>query len=126
MYSGLCLISEVYTRKYKGEKFDPKYIKNVDKALEFSKDNDMCVMYLSSLGILYSDDDIVRSNVPLYSYDTSRLKMWSAVVCEQVYRFCTDNMISKVCIITNNNSLYKFLIENLGRRGIEVNTLSLN
>ena len=90
----------------------------LDLIIRYAEKNQYAVMYLSKTnGLVYYDSYIECEN----SYITN-LKLWSAIVSEQVLRMCLDINVPKVVFMNHNKRGYEELIYSVRKRGLTVET----
>lgn len=124
-YKGLCVIPEGRVNKdflnQKAEIYRVSTIKNLDTLLNYANTYNLGVMYLSAeFGLLYADDYVTYSKIPIYRYSGIKLVLWSKVVAEQIYRVCLDNFTSEVHLMIRQKVCYRYLIKELNSKGIKV------
>lgn len=125
---GFCIIPEGrrnkdYSSTDVSEIYNVSVIKNLNEYLEYANTINYGTLYISiQKGLIFADDLVSQSPTPLYKYSLPNLKIWSKTVAEQIYRECLNFYVSSVCIMINHLGNYKYLIEELKKRGIRVYT----
>lgn len=123
---GLCIIPEGRSNKdidqeQRAEIYNVSVISNLKSYLDYADINNLGTLYISiKYGLIYADDFVTQSSLRLYELSLPKIKLWSKVIAEQIFRECLNQCVSKVHLMIESKSLYSHLIQELKSRGVNV------
>lgn len=104
-----------------GALYEVSHIINLERYLKYSSEMNLGILYLSTKrGIIYQDDIVEASPMPLYKYPYPKRILWTSIVVEQITRSCMWYTTRDVYLMINKMGCYQMLVEGLRKRGINV------